>query len=281
MTQPILRHVAARWSMIHYPTAATEWSLDQKFADAKAAGFDAIIHPPHPDTKELAAAHGLQLLGFVSSGAIAEFAGLLEANKNCGIHHINVQLADEDTLTPEALALAVALIEEGKKLGLEPAIEVHRDTCTETPEKAYALADAYQKITGALMPITWDFSHFAVVKHLTPANFIEKLLVRPDLIQRAQQFHFRPFNGHHCQIPVTDGKGNLTPELKDWLPFAAAILKCWLEGNRGANREIFVCPEMGPVASGYNLSSLPNSWEDAKILRMEIERIWKGLTQGR
>lgn len=127
--------------------------------------------------------------------------------------------------------------------------------CTETPEKAYALADAYQKITDELRPITWDFSHFAVVKHLTPANFIEKLLIRPDLIQRAQQFHFRPFNGHHCQIPVTDGKGNLTQELKDWLPFAEAVLKCWLEGNRGTNREIFVCPEMGPVLGGYNLST--------------------------
>ena len=263
--------------MVHYPTQASEWSLEQKFADAKAAGFDGVIHPPHPETKALAAKYGLKLLGFVSSGKVSEFSELLQANKNCGIHHINVQLADEDTLTPEALGLALALIQEGKKLGVEPAIEVHRDTCTETPEKAYALADAYQKVTGELMPITWDFSHFAVVKHLAPANFIEKLLVRPDLIQRAQQFHFRPFNGHHCQIPVTDGKGNLTPELKDWLPFAEAVLKCWLEGNRGTNREIFVCPEMGPVTGGYNLSTLPNSWDDAKILRVEIDRVWKSL----
>lgn len=281
MTQPILRHIAARWSMIHYPTQEKEWSLDQKFADAKAAGFDGIVHPPHPEIKALAAKHDLKLLGFVSSGKTTEFRELLQANKNCGVHHINVQLADEDTLTPEAVGLALALIQEGRKLEVEPAIEVHRDTCTETPEKAYALADAYQKITGELMPVTWDFSHFAVVKHLTPANFIEKLLIRPDLIQRAQQFHFRPFNGHHCQIPVTDGKGNLTPELKDWLPFAEAVLKCWVEGNHDTNREIFVCPEMGPVPGGYNLSTLPNSWEDARILRAEIDRIWKSLTKPR
>src|SRR5437016_9670469 len=44
----------------------------------------------------------------------------------------------------------------------------------------------------------------------------EKLLVRPRLIQRAQQFHFRPFNGHHAQVPVTDGSENLTQELRDW-----------------------------------------------------------------
>lgn len=278
MKQPILRHIAARWSMVHYPTQEKEWSLDKKFAAVKAAGFDGVVHPPKEGLKELASGHGLKLLGFLSSGKVAEFPELLQANKSCGAHHINVQLADEDTLTPEAIGLALALIEEGHRLGVEPAIEVHRDTCTETPEKAYALADAYQKITGKLMPITWDFSHFAVVKHLAPANFIEKLIIRPDLIQHAQQFHFRPFNGHHCQVPVTDGAGNLTQEVKDWLPFAEAVLKCWLEGNRGTDREIFVCPEMGPVMGGYNLSTLPNSWEDAKVLRTEIDHIWKSLT---
>jgi hypothetical protein len=45
--------------------------------------------------------------------------------------------------------------------------------------------------TGELLPISWDFSHFAVVKHLVPSNFKEQLLLRTDLIQNAQQFHFR------------------------------------------------------------------------------------------
>jgi hypothetical protein len=167
---------------------------------------------------------------------------------------------------------------EGKKLGVEPAIEMHRDTCTETPEKTYALAEAYQKATGELLPISWDFSHAAVVKHLTPANFAQRLILRPDLVQRAQQFHFRPFNGHHAQVPVTDGKGGLTQEVKDWLPFAEAVFRCWLDGNRDSGREIFVCPEMGPVVGGYGLSTFPNSWEDAKVLRVEIDRLWRKVT---
>lgn len=265
--------------MVHYPTQADEWSLDKKLAAIKAEGFDGITHPPHPDLAELTRKHGLRVLGFISSGTAAEFAEALQANQACGAHHINVQLADDDTPTPAALALALALMQGGGRVGVEPAIEVHRDTCTETPEKAYALADAYQKVTGELMPITWDFSHFAVVKHLTPANYIERLVVRPDLIQRAQQFHFRPFNGHHCQVPVTNGSGELTQEFRDWLPFAEAVLKCWLEGNSDNGREIFVCPEMGPVAGGYNLSTLPNSWEEAKVIRMEIDKIWKTLTK--
>jgi hypothetical protein len=116
------------------------------------------------------------------------------------------------------------------------------------------------------------------VKHLVTENFAKRLLARPDLIQNAQQFHFRPFNGHHVQVPITDAKGKLTPEVRDWLPFAEAVLKCWLAGNKKSAREIFICPELGPIDGGYKLSTFPNSWEQAKILRGEIERLWKKLT---
>jgi sugar phosphate isomerase/epimerase len=58
---------------------------------------------------------------------------------------------------------------------------------------------------------------------------------------------------------------------------------CWAgspELHEGTMRHglIFICPEMGPVAGGYNLSTLPNSWEDAKVLRVEIDKLWKTLT---
>lgn len=220
----------------------------------------------------------MTVIGYISSGKASEFAEAIEANKNEGARLINVQLADEDTLTPEALGLTLLLLQEARRLDVEIGIEVHRDTCTETPEKTYALADAYQKVTGELLPMTWDFSHISVVKHLRPDNYIKRLLVRPDLVQKAQLFHFRPFNGQHCQVPVTDGRGNLTAEVKDYLPFVEAVLKCWLSANENAGRSLYSVPEMGPVLGGYNLSTLPSSWEDAKVLRQEIDKIWTRLT---
>jgi sugar phosphate isomerase/epimerase len=278
MSKPVLRHVANLWTLMGHPSPENEWSLEQKLSAIKEAGFDGVCWGVIAHLKEGLERHGLFFLGGMSSGRAAEFPRLLAELKDAGAHHVNVQMADEDTLTPEALGLALLLMQEGRKLGLEPAVEVHRDTCTETPEKTYALADAYQKVTGELLPISWDFSHISVVKHLRPDNYIEKMIVRPDLIQRAQQFHFRPFNGHHAQVPVTDGKGNLTQEAKDWLPFAGALLKCWLDGNKNSSREIFICPELGPVEGGYALSTFPNSWEDAKILRGEIDKLWKKVT---
>jgi hypothetical protein len=277
MKRPVLRHIANLWTFLGHPAPDQEWSLEQKLRAIKEAGFNGVCWAGSPELREGTKRHGLIFVGGMSSGKAVEFARLLKEQKDAGALHVNVQLADEDTLTPEALGLALSLREEGHKLGLEPAIEVHRDTCTETPEKIYALADAYQKVTGELLPVSWDFSHIAVVKHLKPGNYIERMIVRPDLIQRAQQFHFRPFNGHHAQVPVTDGKGQLTQEVKDWLPFAEAILRCWLDGNRDTGREIFICPEMGPVAGGYALSTFPNGWEEAKILRGEVDRLWQKL----
>lgn len=254
------------------------WSLDEKLRAIKEAGFDGVCWGGSLELAEGCKKYGLIFVGGMASGNAADFPRLLQEQKDCGAVHVNVQLGTDEVLTPEALEMALVLNREGKRIGVIPGIETHRGTCTETPEKHYALCDAYKKTTGELLSLSIDFSHFAVVKHLVPENFAKRLLVRPDLIQHAQQFHFRPFNGHHVQIPITDGRGNLTREFHEWLPFAEALLKCWLEGNRHTNREIFICPELGPVVGGYCLSTFPNSWEDKKVLRGEIEKLWQRLT---
>lgn len=260
-----------------HPAKAAEWSLDEKLAAIKEAGFDGVCWGGSPELRDGCRKHGLMFVGGMASGNAADFPRLLQEQKDCGAVHINVQLAADEVQTSEALELAFVLNREGKRIGVVPGIETHRGTCTETPEKHYALCDAYQKATGELLPLSIDFSHFAVVKHLVPENFAKRLLVRPDLIQRAQQFHFRPFNGHHVQVPITDGLGNLTREMKDWLPFAEALMKCWIEGNKDSAREIFICPELGPVEGGYALSTFPNSWEEAKVVRGEIDKLWRKL----
>jgi len=94
------------------------------------------------------------------------FTDLLTSQKDAGARHINVQLANHDTDPADALRLTLRLMEEAERIG-DLATSPLRSTetrCTETPEKAYALAEGYFKATGELLPMTWDFSHFAVVK---------------------------------------------------------------------------------------------------------------------
>jgi hypothetical protein len=271
--KPVLRHIANLWTLVWHPSEGKEWSLERKLRTVKDAGFDGFTAQLTPTHAKLGDKLGLMRVGYFSSGNAKEFSTLLRQQKEAGAVHINVQLADHDTPTKTAVLLAKRLLAVGRKLNLHPAVEVHRDTCTETPEKTYALADGYEKATGELLPMTWDYSHLSIVKHLLPPYW-DRLGVRPDLIQRAQQFHFRPFNGHHCQVPVTNGRGRLTPEFLDYAPFMEKVMETWLAAAT-PGREMFAVPEMGPLWLGYNLHSLPSSWEDAKALRGEIEKCWR------
>ena len=124
------------------------------------------------------------------------------------------------------------------------------------------------------MPITWDHSHPAIIKHLRPNEYSSRLLDHPKLLQRSSLFHCRPFNGHHCQVPVIDDKGRLTPEFKDWIKFTDDMFAMWLEGPQH-DGQIWVVPEVGSNISGYNLSNFPSSWEQAKVCHKELDKSWK------
>ena len=157
------------------------------------------------------------------------------------------------------------------ELEMDVSIEVHRDTCTETPEKTYALAESFEKAEKRPLKMTWDFSHPAVIKHLNPPYW-DRLAERPDLIQLANQLHFRPFNGQHAQVPALDTKGNLTPEFLDWLEFAERVLGCWLAAAE-PGRELFICPEQ--IAGAYYLSVFGDRWQDTQAVKREIDKAWK------
>ena len=81
------------------------------------------------------------------------------------------------------------MIATGDDLEMDVAIEIHRDTCTDTPEKPYALAREFEKAEKRPLKMAWNFSHPAVIKHLS-SPYWDRLAEREDLIQPAQQFHF-------------------------------------------------------------------------------------------
>jgi len=265
----------AGWTLRGYPDPKNEWSDAQKAEAAKKAGFDAMVAPTGSELSKEIKKTGMILLGASDISSIEEVESKLKGHQESGVIHINIQLCDHDTPTEQALPVAIKVIEVGAKLGIKPAIEVHRDTCTETPEKAYALAEAFEKKMGRPLRMNFDFSHPAVIKHLRPNDDWARLVERVDLLVYGELIHFRPFNGHHCQIPVTNGKGNLSPELIDWLPFCDKVIETWLNHSEGG-REFVVVPELGPKNGygGYGLSCFPDIWNDAVILSKEIRKIW-------
>jgi len=239
----------------------------------KDAGFDGLAAIITPERRALAEKFGLAVMGGFDGSSIRQARAQILAQKALGVRLLNVQLLDHDTPPTEAAAMAVRLIALSDELEVAVHIETHRDTSTETPEKYYEIARRFKKATGRLLPTTWDHSHFAVSKHVLPKDYSQRLLVWPKLIQNSQIFHLRPFNSQHCQVPVTNGRGRLTPEFRDYLTFVEDLLTLWLEGPRPGG-ELWVCPELG-TSVGYNVSTNPPVWPDAIRARREYAGAWR------
>lgn len=270
---PEIRFIANLWTLHQHPCEQAEWSLAEKVAAVKEAGFDGVNGRGSAELKVLLEDYDLEFSGLFDANNPAEYADLIRAQMDCGAKTINVQLCDHDTPVEEAVEKTLLLMEEDERQDANTHLEVHRDTCTETPEKAYAIADGYHDATGKILRMNIDHSHPAIIKHLSPSSFAERLLDRPELLQNGNLLHCRPFNGHHCQIPVTDGTGALTREFRDYLPFAEAAFSCWLSGPTPHN-VLWVVPELGPVASGYGISTWPAVWDDCVVAMREMRCAW-------
>lgn len=272
-SRPRLVICATLWSLEGYPSPGREWSLDRKLAAIKAAGFDGLADMNRPGLSPLLARHGLLSSGRLFSRDARDAGPLLRQEAAGGARLINVMLGRHDTTPRQAVRMFRAIEHTATSLGLEVQLESHRDTCTETPEKLAEIARLYRAATGRLLPVTWDHSHLCVSKHVLPSDYVPRLLAPRRLIQHSRLFHCRPFNSQHCQVPVTNGRGRLTPEFRDYLAFVEQLFCVWLAGPRREN-ELWICPEMG-TSVGYHLSTHPAVWPDTVRCRRELLGAWR------
>lgn len=267
-TSKNLRVFATAWSLREYPTKAGEWTWAEKFAAIRAAGFDGIMSPPRA---ELAERGGFDYWAMGSLGAEHDIAAYFAQVASLGATHATIQLGDVDTPLNEAIDVAERIMVAADAAGVPATIESHRDTFTETPERLWAVCDGFAQRTGRPLPVCFDHSHFAVVRHLT-APYWPQLNERPDVLARCERFHLRPFTGHHCQIPATLDGVKPTPEYEQWGEFVRELFG-WLHAN-GTAREICVCPELGNAAPAYGLSCFPDVWRDAGFIAADLRRRW-------
>lgn len=275
--KPRLRLCAAAWTTTNTPSAKRPWSMDTKVRKAREAGFEGFAAGAQPEVAAAVRKYGLELVGGIDVGRASEARPRMRAFAGAGATHVNVQLCNHDTPTAKALPVARAVMQAGARLGIKPAIEWHRDTCTETPEKGLALAAAYEKRYGEKLRTNFDHSHPAIVKQVRPADYSTRLLYRPDLLRLSELIHLRTFTGSHCQTPITDGKGHLDGDFITWRDqFCRPVLAAWLEGA-GRGSELWAVVELGPKGSGYALECFPDVWADACVARVEIARVWDSL----
>ena len=265
---------ATLWSLRRYPSIRREWTWERKFSEIRAAGFEGVFAPPFP---EIAARGALRYLAVTSLGSLANVEPAFRAAKRLGALAIDVQLGDYDTKVETAVRLALRIRDVARDTELPFAIETHRDTFTETPEATVALCRAFRAASGERLPLCLDHSHFAIIRHLAPGTFWKRLSEPAELLAAATQFHLRPFNGHHCQIPVLDVAGRRTAEYRDWKEYSAALFS-HLQ-SRNSKAAVLAVPELGHAAPSYGLSCFGDTWRDVQALARDLRTQWR--TAGR
>jgi hypothetical protein len=274
VSKPHLKTYANLWTLWDHPSSGEmEWSLERKVAGIAAAGFDGVMGDLGTGVGAVARGHGLAYIAFSRLDGDSDFEKAMLAAREEGAVVLQVHLGWHDTGVDEALRWALALHEASGRLGLEVVIETHRDTCTETPEKTKELRRRFHAETGGTeIPLLPDFSHPAVVKHLMPP-WAPRLLDDEGLVRRSRWHHLRPFNGHHAQVPVLAAdRRTLTIEAEEWMLFVRALFALLREGSLP---EIWVCPEIGPLRSGYGLSCFAPAWDEALALRSRLIAEWE------
>jgi hypothetical protein len=260
---------ASLWSLRQYPSLKREWTWARKFATIREAGFTGIFSPPIP---ALETRGDLKYLAVTSLDTPAKVQPALTAAVKLGALAIDIQLGDYDTPLPKAVQLAVHIRKVARDLNLPFAIETHRDTFTETPEVTQALCERYAQITGERLPLCLDHSHFAVIRHLAPGTYWSRLSEPQLQLESATQFHLRPFNGHHCQIPVLNARGQRTPEYRDWLVYAQDLFGHLR--TQSSSDPVLVVPELGNAAPAYGLSGFGDTWRDVLRLHDDLRKLW-------
>lgn len=274
---PSIKIILNVWTFHQFPYATEAVDWEKIASKIKKHGVNAINWPPrlNPNIGKWVESHGFEFGGAFDYGSGDDAEALIAANLEVGDGPINCQLGDHNTPTEEAVDLCIEVMEASEKLGADVHIEAHRDTATETPEKMDAIIDGYFAKTGKRLKVNFDYSHPSIIKHLLPQDYSNRLLTRPDYLQESTLVHMRPFNGHHCQIPVTDGQGNLSFEFKNYLPFAKDVFACWLKKNGDTDKTLWVMPELGPFdLLGYGLSCFPDVTEDVFVLADELRKVW-------
>jgi sugar phosphate isomerase/epimerase len=270
---PRLVLCATLWSLVGHPSPRREWSLARKMDAIKAAGFDGVAEMFRPELAPHLKRLNLAICGRVFSRDCSDVVRLLKIEAQGGARYVNCMLGAHDTTPAAATRMIIQTVRAARRLGLEAHIESHRDICTETPEKLAEIAMRYRRATGEFLPVTWDHSHLAVMKHMLPEDWSRRLLENPRLIQHSHMFHCRPFGSQHCQVPVTNGRGKLTPEFSDYIAFAEDLFTAWLQGPQPRG-ELWVCPELGTTV-GYHVSTNPPVWPDTVRCRTELLRAWR------
>lgn len=272
---PRLRVQHSLWSLIGLPMNAKpedEWTLAEKLARVKNAGFEAVecwlSESDEAEHKAALDAAGLRLvLGYTPQTLEDSRQAIAQATR------LNADFLFSHPLTPYVpLEEAVVFLRESERLAAEQKLvlftETHRGNIPESLNQALALIELMPEIT-----LTGDFSHAVVIGEFygwEDEGAVERM---DPMLARVSHLHGRVSNGEQVQVDVGDGTGDAAQFfVKIW----ARAMAHWRSGA-GPGDVLPFASELGPPRYAITLPDgreFSDRWQQSLVMKRLAEQAW-------
>jgi hypothetical protein len=255
-----------------------EWSLDEKLAMIRDAGFDgagvrfsdrSFVKP----VTDFLRANGMSWQAQAYPQTVDDLKPIIDHVLEFGADHLNVQ----PDVRPYRLEECFPLIDGWRQLaadaGIKMQIETHRNRMTTDLLFTLQLLDHYPDLR-----LTGDLSHYVVGREFWyPMTDHDQALMHR-IIDNCWGFHGRVASREQIQLQLNFAQH------QGWV---AVFMAWWERGFRqwrakaGADETLTFLCELGPPeyamtgADGYELS---DRWQESRQLMQQVRDIWRSVS---
>ena len=272
---PRLRLHHALWGLEKLPInapPASQWTLDEKFARVKAAGFEAVecwlTGDNETEVKAALDRHGLGIVLGHRPFTPAQINATVARAVRLGADFVFAQPADAFTPLETVAELVRHGTEAAAAHNLPFFVETHRNNFTENLPQTVALINAVPDIR-----FTGDLSHFVVVGEFYGWENERAAERMAPVLSRVSHLHGRVSNGEAVQVDVGDGE---TRAARFFVSLWTIAMRHWLSGAKPGDVFPFA-PELGPPSYAVTLpdgSEFSDRWEQSLVMARLAQEAW-------
>lgn len=256
--------------------APVEWTLEEKVARVKRAGFEHLeCWLPTEELRlrvpPLVAEYDLKLMLVHRASNVAETRDTVEYAASVGAECVICQPASPY----HSLGEVVHLVREGARIaadnGLCYFVETHRNSYTENIRQTLELIEALPQIALAA-----DFSHLVVCGEFYGWEEEEALARMRPIIECVAHVHGRVSNGEQVQVDVGSGEGEEGTPAGFFKEIWREIFRVW-RGKAQAGDVLSFSSELGPPRYAMTLPDgreFSDRWEQSLVMKRLAEEAW-------
>lgn len=273
--QQALRIYQSLWAMERRRPDGLEWSLDQKLAMIRDAGFDGagVRFADYSYAREVTQflrAHGMNWQAQCYPRTIDDLKPIIEHVQELGADHVNLQADVRPYTVEECIPYIEGWCRLADDAGIALHIETHRDRMTTDLIFTLHLLDLFPDLR-----LTADLSHYVVGREFAWPISEENHAQMRRIIDHAWGFHGRIASREQIQLQLGFHQHRQWIKLfMDWWEYG---FRSWRKRAGSDGVLTFLC-ELGPPeyamtgADGYELS---DRWAEAKSMKQMVCDLWE------